>query len=1186
MWHSGQVSQKHSNNQRTPLQQSPVFSQHDAAAAAASASWGRTPLFADGSGSGTGGPQQYAPSGGLLLPAQFALMSPSGQLSGPSLPQQPVQQPTNMSQQQQALLPHRQYQLQGQPVQQPWAAPQAWAGQQQQARQHSQQQRQHVQQQQHLQQHMQHQQQLQLQQAHLQQQQQQLQQQQHQQLQQLQHHSQSSLANPSSGRGWGGQRLPYPRHGSQPADPNPALRQDIASGRGRGRDRYGGGGGSGRGWRGGAGGSGRGGSGGGYSDALIHQLTTAVRQLPRGQSPQDVVAGRLAALDGRGLALLLKQLASGGLVAQAWELFDWLRSLEPGHELARLLDVFPYTAMISLCSSNRRDMEVALALSREMVARGVPRNVHTFSALMNVCIKAGQHQAALDVWRELQDAGCRPNVVTYNTLIDAYGKTGQWTEALKVLARMKEEGMEPVTRTYNTLMIACNSSNQWHEALGVYNQMLATGHAPNTTTYNALITVYSKAGRLEKVMETLREMEAAGCERTVITYSALIAACERDGQWELALQMFSQMLREGCIPNIITYNSLITALAAGAQWERAADVFVQLQRQGCEPDVVTYTALINAYQKGGQWRRALQTFNRMLQQGCRADHVVFSAVVDALWDSGVAAAQARAARINRAAMASGYVKPIATTSAAAASSPTAAAAAAVAAVAPSAVAGRAGSAYSAVAAAAAAEPSAAGPAAAAAGDNGGGAGEVRELHLAALATGSAVVTFLMFLADQRERVIELGPDAALPPRVILRFSRSRGGRDSAASLPLRDALHNWLQTRGSPFRLVQDSLASAAQRLEAAGSDLAAWLLEDAVAVELVPYVRGGSAAALAAGIRDPLTAAMDGCEDELVQDAELETACRDAYEQVRRFEATHCLSVASMGAAYIARRRDLAANLLRVAASLQLSADVAHDAVLLLDRLMSAAPQLREDLFAMASVTALRVLAAAPPHGDGAGGAGGSGGARGGGGGGGGNGRSRAQEEAELDARLAQITGLPTLGFQSMELNIHSALGGDTAAISAMRCLRLYMRRLGWGDECLMAPEEELRLQAQQTAGGGGAAVSVSGPSLAALVDQTLHDSEFLNYRPSATAAAVLYCHRLRRGNTPLWPAAVALLTGYADLEHPELAAAVGAVQRLFLELSTAGARGAASSSGGGGSTSGATSGATAQMTALLGGS
>ncbi len=70
---------------------------------------------------------------------------------------------------------------------------------------------------------------------------------------------------------------------------------------------------------------------------------------------------------------------------------------------------------------------------------------------------------------------------------------------------------------------------------------------------------------------------------------------------------------------------------------------------------------------------------------------------------------------------------------------------------------------------------------------------------------------------------------------------------------------------------------------------------------------------------------------------------------------------------------------------------------------------------------------------------------------------------------------------------------------------------------------------------------------SLSSLLDAALLDPEFLNYRPSATAAAALYTHRLRRGDTPPWPAALALLTGWAGgvEQDAELAAAVGGMQR-----------------------------------------
>lgn len=39
-----------------------------------------------------------------------------------------------------------------------------------------------------------------------------------------------------------------------------------------------------------------------------------------------------------------------------------------------------------------------------MRERGIERNVHTFSALMNVCIKCGQYKLALEVYRDMQAA--------------------------------------------------------------------------------------------------------------------------------------------------------------------------------------------------------------------------------------------------------------------------------------------------------------------------------------------------------------------------------------------------------------------------------------------------------------------------------------------------------------------------------------------------------------------------------------------------------------------------------------------------------------------------------------------------------------------------------------------------------------------------------------------------------------
>ena len=58
-------------------------------------------------------------------------------------------------------------------------------------------------------------------------------------------------------------------------------------------------------------------------------------------------------------------------------------------------------AVISLCGQ-RQQLRRALELVAEMRSRGVPANVHTYSALMNVCCKCGELELALDVYDQLQ----------------------------------------------------------------------------------------------------------------------------------------------------------------------------------------------------------------------------------------------------------------------------------------------------------------------------------------------------------------------------------------------------------------------------------------------------------------------------------------------------------------------------------------------------------------------------------------------------------------------------------------------------------------------------------------------------------------------------------------------------------------------------------------------------------------
>lgn len=117
------------------------------------------------------------------------------------------------------------------------------------------------------------------------------------------------------------------------------------------------------------------------------------------------------------------------------------------------------------------------------------------------------------------------------------------------------------------------------------------------------------------------------------------------------------------------------------------------------------------------------------------------------------------------------------------------------------------------------------------------------------------------------------------------------------------------------------------------------------------------------------------------------------------------------------------------------------------------------------------------------------------------------------------------------MEWNVWRVLNNDTATISTLRCLKLYLERLG----CNFLDQESVQM--------------VAG-SACALVREMLSDMTFLNCRPSVIAAAIMYAERRNQGVIPFWPSMLAKLTGYQDMSTPELSVAIKSAQRLCSRL------------------------------------
>ena len=73
--------------------------------------------------------------------------------------------------------------------------------------------------------------------------------------------------------------------------------------------------------------------------------------------------------------------------------------------MSNVMKISLLPAAISLCGGLRK-MDFAVDLLWKMRQRGIACNVHTYSCLMNVCIKNNDLDMALNVFQKLQAGTC------------------------------------------------------------------------------------------------------------------------------------------------------------------------------------------------------------------------------------------------------------------------------------------------------------------------------------------------------------------------------------------------------------------------------------------------------------------------------------------------------------------------------------------------------------------------------------------------------------------------------------------------------------------------------------------------------------------------------------------------------------------------------------------------------------
>lgn len=729
------------------------------------------------------------------------------------------------------------------------------------------------------------------------------------------------------------------------------------------------------------------------------------------------------------------------------------------------------------------------------------------AALLKALYKGGldKHAVELFDWlRKSEEAAelrrlC--DVFTYTAMISLCVTPKELDRALQLSEEMKLLGIERNVHTFSALMNICIKCGRMQMALDVYSEMRKAGCAPNVVTYNTLIDVYGKTGQWAEAMKIIDKMRSEGIEPVTRTYNTLMIACNASGQWHEALAVYHRMMEAGHAPNTTTFNALISAYSKAGRLEKVLETFQQMVRTGCERSVITYSSLISACEKAGQWEMALQLFQDMHTEGCVPNVITYNSLITACAQG---AQWERASEVFEQMQRQGCTPDVVTYTAL------------ISAYERGGQWKRALKAFESMLKQKCPTDSIVFNAIIDALWDTGiklvqkravqlyrqalkenhfrrppvAEGDSVELSLHVHTAGVAMLTLHCWLADLRDKVLREGADG-LPRRVAISTGRGRQ-QDFHGSPIVKEAVYALLQTHGSPFEPSPPE-GTYCGRLETSGPLLAEWLLSGTTADVLEGFSRTND----------------DEDEQEevdLSEEAIIEMRCNDAFMAVKHFEATHCLNVQAMGYAYLHSRSDLVAQAFQLGAKLKLKSEVVHDGMLLLDRAMSSSMQVSENLLSLVMSACIIITAKQTLRG----------------------------EDIPSDAEISAAVGTNMASLNSMLVNVRATLSSDTAAISSLRCLKMYLERIG----VEFLPD------------GSSAEDEAMVEDVFNLVHHTVMESDFLNYRPSITAAAVLYCDRLHKGLLPFWPSSLALLTGYSNAHTPELAAAINGAQRLFKQM------------------------------------
>lgn len=309
---------------------------------------------------------------------------------------------------------------------------------------------------------------------------------------------------------------------------------------------------------------------------------------------------------GHTYSLILKAVSDAQGCDSAIEMF---RAMEEENEVRDGFDTIVYNTMISVCGqvNNWRETE---RLWRHIKENGHTGTRVTYSLLVSIFVRCGEHELALDAYNEMIENKFQPGNDTMQAIIGACSKEGKWDLALNIFQNMLDSGMKPNTIAFNALINSLGKAAEVELAFRICNIMKSMGHSPDAYTWKALLGALYRANRHDDAIKLFESIKNSRNTRlNSHLYNMALMSCSKLGLWEKSLQLLWQLEASELSVSTASYNLVISACEMARKPEVALQVYEHMVHQKCTPDTFTHLSLIRGCIWGSFWEEVEEILN-------------------------------------------------------------------------------------------------------------------------------------------------------------------------------------------------------------------------------------------------------------------------------------------------------------------------------------------------------------------------------------------------------------------------------------------------------------------------------------------------------------------------------------------------------------------------------------------------